>query len=359
MLTRLVFRNFRNYERLRLEVERPLNLLVGANGQGKTSVLEGVFYLSMLRSFRTNRVQAMRRVGTQGFYVGAEWRGADEWPRRLEVDYESKRVLRLDGSPVRKASEFIRRLNAVAFTPEDVSIIKGNSGTRRTFFDMLIAMLEEGYLQALVFYQKALKSRNAILRSGSTDARLFDSYESVMVENGALIVKRRAAVATLVADHMRSLIEKIGKQTRAFRIDYRHQPDVDDVESFSKRLRDERDRDRLRGYSGTGPQMDEFVFVLDDKSARNYASTGQCRLLSLCLKMAKMNILLDDDLSKVVVLVDDVTGELDAATRDAFFGVTRRAGQMFFTFTESPCEDWFGDADVFDVADGAVIRRGE
>lgn len=375
MLKKLILRDFRNYESLNLDIGNPSVLLIGPNGQGKTNLLESIVFLGIVRSFRTSRIRDLKRIGTKGFYIGARLETSDV-PKapvteeceddsesnagivktRLEVDYSERRQLKVDGLVVRKASEFIRRLRVAVFSPMDIDIITGQSSSRRSFFDILIATLNVEYFGALRDYQIALRSRNILLKSERFDPEVIRSYNRILVENGVKIVESRNDWSERVAREMRGYLSEIKKRSIDFDIVYRRQNELRDKDEYLKRLDRELDKDRRRGHTSVGPHLDEFDFLLEKKLLRVYGSTGQCRLAALCLKMAKLKLLLDDDDGKadVIALADDVTGELDAPTREAFHAVLNEAGQRFFTFTEQPVESIFNDAQILNVADGKI-----
>ncbi|MCP3966478.1 MAG: DNA replication/repair protein RecF [Lentisphaerae bacterium] len=359
MIKRLQLKNFRNYKACEVSLHNRTVVFTGRNGQGKTNLLEAIFFLSMLRSFRTSRTGDLRRIGSKGFHIGAEI-SRKKYSELLEVDYSEpgKRKIKIDKSPVSKASEFINQVRAVAFSPEDINIVTGNSGMRRRFMDMLVSVLKPEYLTALHTYNAAMKSRNAVLRRPDVDIGLVKAYEPIMAQNAVKIVELRQEYCSLIEEEVNALLAEFGTEKFNFTMRYRGDLSVGAIEEIKARFERERERDIKRAFTGFGPQLDEFEMQFQGRLMRSFASTGQCRLISLCLKLAKVNVLCkhcSKDINNVIVLVDDVTGELDAVTRHLFFQVINQAGQAFFTFTEKPLDSYFDNAEFYAINNGSIL----
>jgi DNA replication and repair protein RecF len=355
MIKKIVLRNFRNYSGIELSLESPVNVFTGRNGQGKTNLLEAVYFLSMLRSFRSSRVNDLKKIGSNGFYIASEISERD-WSKKLEAEYGISRKLKIDGNAVSRASDFIRQIKAIVFSPEDINIVTGNSGLRRRFIDMLISVQIPGYLSALNEYMTALRSRNILLKSGKFDINMLKAYEFILADKGNFIVNYRKKYVRILVDEIKEILKGFYSDPD-FDIKYRFQSGTDKSESYLERFDRERDRDIQKRITNSGPQLDEFDIILNSKLLRNFGSTGQCRLISLCLKMAKVNVISkenDSDSNNIVALVDDVTGELDSKVKESFFKVINKAGQIFFTFTEKPVESFFKDAKTYKVENESV-----
>ena len=359
MLTHLILKDFRNYIDFDLKLDTRVNVFIGDNGQGKTNILESIFFLSMLRSFRTSQVRDIKRLGSNGFYIGAKIKTDLGWDKLLEVEYFNTRKLKVDSNPINKASEFIRQIRVVAFSPEDIAIVTGNSGLRRRFIDMMIATLIPSYLLALQNYQTALKSRNALLRSKKCDINTLKAYETILAQNGVIITKYRQEYIKILSDEIRSLISEFNNGDIDLTIRYKVQSGAETEEAYLKRLDADRNKDIHRGQTSFGPQIDDFDIFFNQKLLRSFGSTGQCRLISLCMKMAKVNIFSkhEQGQSALIVLVDDVTGELDHQTKSSFYQVINKAEQAFFTFTETPDDDYFKDAKTFQISNGNICSN--
>ena len=339
VIEHLELHHFRNYSRGIFDFTAPATVLTGRNGTGKSNLLEAVFFLSILRSFRTAGIREMIQLGERGFLLNATLRKV-HYPVTLEIEQSaSARQLRIDTVPIRRSSGFIREFRAVAFAPEDKLIVSGASSCRRKFFDMFISVMEPGYLTALQRYAASLARRNAALRNPSAESlAIAAAFEPELAETAAVIRPARRHWCSKICKKVNDLLEKE-------RLQCLYDPeDPDDPQEYQAKLAAQRQRDRKRGFTTFGPQTDEFHFLLDGKSLRNFGSNGQLRLMSLYLKMAEFSLVREEGSSPVIALVDDVTGELDQPSRENFFRLLQQADQCLFTFTELPQEPFFQHA---------------
>ena len=355
MINSLSLENFRNFETLQLSFDAPSVIISGANGQGKTSVLEAVFYLANLRSFRTARLKEMRKLGAEYFRLMCTISGG-KWNTKLEVENSIARKLKIDSVPISKASDFTGRIQTVAFLPDDSDIIGGTSLLRRRFFDMFISMMDQNYFTALQLYSGALKARNFLLRSPSSDPQIIRSYHPILAENGALIVQKRADYVHILIDSMRGIFEEIRPEFSHFSIKMRSQKETFSPEEFLKKLDERVEQDRERGFTAPGPHLDDFDFMANGKNLRIYGSNGQKRIVSFALKMAEFDIVSakEEARKNTIVIVDDATGDLDYRTKTAFFDKIRNAGQLFFAFTDIENNPLFNRSQIITLANGAA-----
>ncbi|WP_294481929.1 DNA replication/repair protein RecF [uncultured Victivallis sp.] len=345
--------DFRNCERGEFCFSGDKIVFTGPNGSGKTNLLESICFLSILRSFRTASGRELVRIGSRGFELSAKIRSRG-YPETLRVVQQgNRRETWIDSSRIRRSSEFIREFRAVVFVPEDRNIVGGSSSFRRRFFDMLISTLDGAYLSALARYNRALAQRNRALKSPGKGA-IAAAFEPELAENAPLIAQRRREYAGLVEEELnRLLIQRGGGEFRiSYRCDYPEEP-----EEYRIALEKSRGKEIIRGCTGSGPQLDEFEFLLNGKLLRHYGSTGQIRLMSLLLKLAEFNLVRRSAQEKVAVLVDDVTGELDEENKIRFFETISDADQQFYTFTEFPDLAFFRDAEEIAI-NRSILCRG-
>ncbi len=330
--TELELMNFRNCPGRHLTFDAPQIVFEGQNGAGKSNLLEAVFYLSILRSFRNAGIRDMVRIGERSFILrGTVSRRGYSGSVEAEQHIGGSRRLFIDGVPVRKSSEFIREFRAVAFAPEDKMITGGSSCCRRKFFDMLISVMEPDYLTALQRYSAALAQRNAAMRNQSGDSTVA-AFEPELAAAGAVIAPARAKYAERICLEVNNLF---GGE----RLSVGYRPDYPaDAGAYMEKLRQERLREFRKPFTSFGPQTDDFVFALDGKNLRSFGSNGQLRLTALYLKMAEFALVRSAGAGGVVALVDDVTGELDEDSRKRFFKLLESADQTFYTFTRCPAE---------------------
>ncbi len=324
--------NFRNYAENVFHFSSDKLVFTGPNGAGKTNLLEAIYFLSILRSFRTVSGKELIRIGERQFDLECRL-NKDGFHEDLRVIQRSNgtRETFINCTKIRRSSEFIQEFRAVVFVPEDRNITAGSSSCRRRFFDMLIATREPEYLNALSNYNRALVQRNRAFKHPK-GRDLAAAFEPELAENAPLIAARRQVYAKLVETEVnRLLTRKTGVEFQIrYKFDY-----PGESSAFLAMLQKNREKELIRSCTGSGPQLDEFEFLLDEKVLRYYGSTGQIRILALLLKLAEFNLFRRGN-SKVAVLADDVTGELDEKNKELFLQTIATADQQFFTFTELP-----------------------
>lgn len=335
-LNQLRLRDFRNYARLDVSFSPGLHLLLGNNAQGKTNILEAIYLLATLRSFRGVGGSQMIRHGQTGYFVGA--RITTQTEHEAKVYWSAKaRQLSLNGQTMRRLSDFLGHFRAVVFCSEDTLLVKGPGSRRRRFLDLLLAQTQPGYLPLLQRYSRALKSRNALLKQRTPDAYALEGFTEELVAAGWQIGQRRRALLPSVTPLALEAYRRVSGAAEELRLDY--QPSV--REDFKRELEQSRGRERAVRMTLVGPHRDEIVLSLDSKPAAQFASEGQKRSIAIALKLAQAEFLTGHFGAPPALLIDDVMGELDARRRAAFLPllqrVSRSNSQVFMTCTE---ENW-------------------
>ncbi|HEV2454486.1 MAG TPA: DNA replication/repair protein RecF [Verrucomicrobiae bacterium] len=335
-LAHLRLRDFRNYARLDADFAPGFHLLLGDNAQGKTNILEAVYLLATLRSFRGVGGAQMIRHGQRGYFVGGNIIGAGE--REIKMFWSAReRNLALDGRPVKKLSDYLGVLRAVVFCAEDLQLIKGAARARRRFLDLLLAQSNPLYLPLLQRYLRAVRARNALLKQRSSDEAALDSFSQEMVKLGDELIRLRRDLVPKFSPLARLAYRRISNDAEELRIEYR--PSVKN--DFAVELAQSRARERTFRATLIGPHRDDVHLLLNEKSAAQFSSEGQKRTLAIALKMAQAEFLGGVHGSAPVLLIDDVMGELDVKRRSGFLPLLENArktgGQVFMTATE---ENW-------------------
>ncbi len=338
-LAHLRLRDFRNYARLDADFSPGFHLLLGDNAQGKTNILECIYLMATLRSFRGVGGAQMIRHGARGYFVGGNVVG--QAGHEIKIYWSAReRKLALDGQPVKKLADYFGALRAVVFCTEDLQLVKGAARSRRRFMDLLLAQTQPGYLPLLQRYTRAVRSRNALLkqsRHGGMDEAALESFSAELVKLGGEIIRARRELAPKFSPLARLAYRRISNDAEELRIEY--QPSVKN--DFAVELAQSRAREQSCRFTLVGPHRDELQLLLDEKSAAQFGSEGQKRTLAVALKMAQAEFLAGLHGSPPVLLIDDVMGELDAKRRGGLLpllGQARKAGgQVFMTATG---ENW-------------------
>ena len=335
-LAHLRLRDFRNYARLDADFSPGFHLLLGDNAQGKTNILEAVYLMATLRSFRGVGGAQMIRHGQRGYFVGGNVVG--QGGHEIKIYWSAReRKLALDGQPVKKLADYFGTLRTVVFCTEDLQLVKGAARARRRFLDLLLAQTQPGYLPLLQRYMHTVRARNALLKQRSGDEAALDSFSQELVKLGNEIIRARRELVPKFSPLARLAYRRISNDAEELRIEY--QPSVKN--DFAVELAQSRGRERTYRSTLVGPHRDDLQLLLNEKSAAQFGSEGQKRTLAIALKMAQAEFLAGIHGSPPILLIDDVMGELDVKRRGGFLPLLEHArkmgGQVFMTATE---ENW-------------------
>ena len=335
-LAHLRLRDFRNYARLDADFAAGFHLLLGDNAQGKTNVLEAVYLMSTLRSFRGVGGAQMVRHGQSGYFVGG--RVVSQGERMIKMYWSAReRKLSLDAEPVRRLTDYLGTLRTVVFCTEDLQLIKGTGRIRRRFLDLLLTQTYSGYLPLLQRYAQALRSRNALLKQRAPDEAMLEGFSQELVKAGQEIIRLRRELTPRISPLARLAYRRISHDAEELRVEYQSSVRQD----FSVELAQSRARERAYRATLIGPHRDEVQLLLGEQPAGQFGSEGQKRSLVIALKMAQAEYLSGLHVSPPILLIDDVMGELDVKRRSGLLPLLERShqarGQVFMTCTE---ENW-------------------
>ena len=355
-LAHLRLRDFRNYARLDTDFSPGFQLLLGDNAQGKTNILEAVYLMATLRSFRGVGGAQMIRHGAKGYFVGGNVVGQGE--REIKIYWSAReRKLALDGQPVKKLADYFGALRTVVFCTEDLQLVKGTARSRRRFIDLLLAQTQPGYLALLQRYMHSVRARNALLKARVTDEAALESFSAELVKLGNDIIRARRELVPKFSPLARLAYRRISNDAEELRIEY--QPGVKN--DFAVELAASRAREKTFRATLVGPHRDDLQLLLHEKSAAQFGSEGQKRTLAIALKMAQAEYLTGIHGSAPVLLIDDVMGELDVKRRSGLLPLLARSreasGQVFMTCTDENWPSELGkDLQRWTVKQGTIQR---
>jgi DNA replication and repair protein RecF len=325
--------SFRNIESAALEPSPRFNLIWGDNGQGKTSVLEALYAVATTRSFRTEKLAQALRTGDEQARVTASVR-EDDFGRELGLRFGLRgRSVELDGKRPQTLASYAVKTPVVVFHPRDLELVTGGALERRRLLDRLILYGDPPGMEAGRRYVEALQDRQRLLDDRGISAAELGDFESVAAEHGARFARARAEAAESLLPELNQAFGSLAPQGLLLRADY-VPGGTQNREDFEAELCARRPQDARRGRASFGPQRDELQLLVDGRPARSDASQGQQRLLSLSLKLAELRFIEGARRARPVLLLDDVSSELDAertASVLALLGASR--GQIFVTTT--------------------------
>lgn len=347
-LKRLSLRDFRNYSALDFSPGACLNLLQGENAQGKTNLLEAVYYLATGRSHRLAKDPELVRWRQQAFSLWAEVE-RDVGETSIKVSFslaERRKEIEVNGQPLERLSQLFGAFNAVLFCPDDLLLVKGSPFYRRHWLDLCLARVSLSYRNALAEYQRALLQRNSLLREIYSSAPLLERggelevWEAQLVRAGSLILWQRRAAVEELAELSASLHGRISGERE--RLTCRYLSSLGEVVAQARSAEEVRDffaqslraarRDELRrGATSIGPHRDDLLLLLDGEPLRTYGSQGQQRTAALVLRLAELEFMRRVLGEYPVLLLDDALSELDEERQRRVLKEVEREVQILAT----------------------------
>ena len=324
--------NFRNYSQCNLPLSSMINVFYGKNAQGKTNLLEAIFYGAFGLSHRTSSEEDLLKLGTEAMAVGINF---DSFSGKHEVKLKKyrqqqkwKKEIWLDGAKIRP-KEHYGALNTVMFSPEDLQLVKGEPALRRRFFDMQISQTDPIYYDLLVKYNRVLLQRNRLLKELRDEGgreEILQPWNQEFIKLATAITKKRLtalakleAIASAIYASITSNQEelKVHYELKANNGELLHPSSASEVtEAFYTEYLAERQRvDILRGNTGIGPHRDDLQLLLNGLSLRSFGSQGQQRSGALALKLSQLEYVHREIGEFPVLLLDDVMSELDDSRR--------------------------------------------
>lgn len=346
----LALNDFRNYHEAVVAFPEGVITLVGANGQGKTNLVEAIAYLATFSSHRVAADTALVRAGTSGAVVRAKVVSEGRTTLvELEIIAGKANRARVNRAPVR-TRDVLGILKVVVFAPEDLSLVKGDPTDRRRFLDDLVITRTPRLAAVRAEYDRIVRQRSALLKSRTTDARMatLDVWDAHLAEAGAHLVAARAALVADLAPHVaaayRELTDGAGEVRMSIRSSLERAEESapteeggtdNDVAAWAERMLAAMQRMRAqeldRGVCLVGPHRDDLFLGIGELPAKGYASHGESWSLALALRMGAFELLRAETGETPVLILDDVFAELDSRRRSQLTEMVRGAQQVFIT----------------------------
>lgn len=324
----------RNLESTELSPGACFNVIWGDNGAGKSNLLEAIDYLATLRSFRHAATDDLIQQGQQTADITARVDGeVTSRTHRVQLSREAPRRVQLDGKRPRSRSEYVCSMHTVLFCSGDLALVTGAPEARRHYLDRILEQFDPVYASTLGTYVEALRSRNRLLKQDSPNVNAVRAYDELLAAAGSVIGQTRMALMTQMTPRIEAAFRDIGGEQLPLTVSYRHRVEPD-VNALRKALDEALQKDLARGFTADGPHADDLVLTLRDGAAKHYGSQGQQRALVLALKVAELHELTQRVGRVPILLLDDVSSELDRTRNERLFDLLGRlGGQVFLTTT--------------------------
>ncbi|MHB8125102.1 MAG: DNA replication/repair protein RecF [Desulfitobacteriaceae bacterium] len=322
MIQKLRFENFRNYENENILLTSGNNVFFGLNGQGKTNVLEGIYYLLTGKSYRVQRDQELIRWGQTNFHISGEFNVAQR-PIFIESHYLNKRkIIKINQVPCKKLSDYVGTINVIYFSPDDLFMIKGGPLERRRFLDFHIAQRRPSHIGLINSYNKVIHQKGALLKTNISTNLKIDQlrlWNEQLLIIGEKIIRNRSELTNRLNNVSHNIYTMLTNQKEKMDIVYVSigQEQIEkSISRFSELLEEKMTLEIERQIILVGPHRDDLRISLNEKSARHYASQGQQRSIVLSLKLAELEIIREAKGDYPLLLLDDVLSELDNFRRE-------------------------------------------
>ncbi|MEB2313954.1 MAG: DNA replication and repair protein RecF [Sorangiineae bacterium] len=329
----LVARAFRNLTELVLEPSPRLNVVSGDNGQGKTSLLEALYVVATTRSFRADKLLELVQEGAELASVRATVsEGAITREQRVTFGARA-RTWKLDDKRPPTLAAYATRTPVIVFHPGDLALASGPASVRRLLLDRVALFADPASGDDRARFTRATRERQRVLEERGVRAPELEVYERLMAEHGARLARARARAAASVGAALAPAFASMASPALHLTVGY-EPGGAPDAADFERELASRRAVDLRRGSASYGPQRDELALCVDGRSARRHASQGQQRILALALKVAELACVRAARGAEPVLLLDDVSSELDPARTGAVYDFLRATeGQVFVTTT--------------------------
>lgn len=298
--------NFRNYENQLIEFNKNINIIYGNNAQGKTNILEAIFFSAFGKSFRTSKEKQVIMKEKDFFKIHTEFQKKDR-EGNVDIFLGNDKSISVNGVKLNKLSELLGNINIVIFSPEDINLLKDESAVRRKFLDMMISQLRKNYIYNLNNYKKNLEQKNNYLKSRNISDDMLDVYDEKLAEYSENVYQYRNEFIEKIKEKIKEIHSNITDED----ISIVYKTDCESKEKCLEKLKKNREKDKYRGFSSVGCHRDDFKILINGDEVDIYGSQGQNRTAILSLKMAELEVINEEIGEYPILLLDDFMSELD------------------------------------------------
>lgn len=351
--------NFRNYGSLSLKLNKGINVFVGDNAQGKTNILESIYYCSLGKSHRTNKDKELIKWDAKEAYISI-YVCKERLDKKVDIKIfkEGKKGIRINSIKLNSISDLIGTFNVVIFSPEDLKIVKESPAYRRRFLDIELCKLNKKYYYSLVQYNKVLNERNVVLRKWNRDTGIIEIYDKQMSQFGSFIVKERLKYIDKLNEKGNEIHRDITSDRE--NIDFKYITPIKDFDNIEKELFEllsqNREKDMEKKTTSIGPHRDDFFININGIDTRKFGSQGQQRTSVLSIKFASLEIIKEQIGEYPVLLLDDVLSELDLKRQKYILNSIKRVQTIITCTGIIDIKDYLDEnVKIYEVEDGTVI----
>ena len=324
----LEIENFRNYKKQKIEFGKGINIFYGNNAQGKTNIIESIFFSSFGKSFRTNKEKEIIKKGEEFAKINVEYQKKDR-DGKIKIIISDKKMIYLNEIKIQKLSEMLGKINVVIFSPDDINILKQGPQNRRKFLNIMISQLKINYVTTLNYYIKTLEQRNNYLKQKNCDNKMLEIWDEKLAEYGTKIQEYRKEYIEKLNEKIKSIHKEITEED----IEIKYFSDFKNKDDFLEKLKKNREIDKIKGFTSVGIHRDDFKIYLNGEDAAIYGSQGQNRTSAISLKIAELEVIKDEINEYPIMLLDDFMSELDHTRIEKLLNKIKNI-QVIITCTE-------------------------
>lgn len=364
ILKKLMLLNFRNYEKLYLEFNPKINLIVGKNAQGKTNIVESIYMMCIGKSFRTKKDREIIKFDEDNLYLEGHYQNNyREGSIEIAIN-KDKKGIKLNKVSINKIYELLGNLNVVIFSPEDLMLIKDGPKQRRNFIDKEISQIMPLYYNLLVNYNKVLHQRNKLLKLKNIDESLLDVYDESLSTYASEIMIIRNNFINKLNFICNNTHKKLTNNKENLKIIYKPQIAIDKNDSketlknkILKKLKSSKEHDLILKSTKYGIHKDDIEIFINDFDVKKYGSQGQQRMVSISMKLSELTLIKNETGEYPILILDDVFSELDE-TRQKLLINNLDEIQIFVTTAEKSHIEIFKkhDVTIFGIENGQVVK---
>lgn len=362
--------NFRNYENEYIELNSNINIIYGNNAQGKTNLLESIYFLSLGKSHRSLNDKDLIKNEESSCRIYGE-AILNNFSKSFEIKIiNNKKIYRIDNNIIKSLNEYLSNLKIIIFFPEDLEIIKSSPDIRRRYLNIQISQLNRNYFKILNEYNKILKIRNEILKNNLKDNYIDMNYFRIitnsLIEKASYIYCIRNKYINKINEFISNYYKKISTYDGLY-LKYITNLDNDIYEyeiiknDLINKFSNLEYAELKSGITLIGPQKDDFIFMLGNENLKNYGSQGQQRMAILSLKLSEIDIFTKESNDTPILLLDDVFSELDDFKKNNLLKNINKNIQTIITTTDINNIDGeiVKNAKLINIKNGKFIMRGE
>lgn len=361
-LKRIEISNFRNIKKLNLDLNKRINIFIGKNAQGKTSILESIYVLAFTKSCRGYNENELINKDSFFFKINGLLKKGNS-KKKLEVSYKKEiKVIKLDNVVIKRVSDYVSSMNVIMFSPDDLDIVKKSPNIRRNFINIELCQLYPEYLRVLNEYNKILKMRNEYIRKNynSVNYQYLDVITSSLIDRAIDICNYRSDFVNKINKIIDDIFYKIYKK-RGLKIFYKNNLDYSDKKEILLFYKANYNSEIEKGSTLYGPHRDDFEFYYKNDNLKLYGSQGLQKLSILSFKFAEIEIIKEIKGNYPIVLLDDIFSEIDLEKRKNLLKFIKRNIQFIITTTDikNISEKVLSNSTIFEVVDGSIKKRSD